>query len=403
MGHTAGTLAAGIAATLCMAGAAAAATVTYPDGKSEKLAPDREVTGPAVITSDSGKGTIRLRSGAVLRYLPKMAEGERTVENMFLSYGIADVDLDFDTRLATPAFWVLAESAGKRVRVTVTSLGTTRGENSTHVPTSHARAAKESGLVRLMIGQRGKAQIEAHLLAGQGAEMTRRADGAIGFRTDADNEWRDGRFRLIHPLDEGRSLDLYVPKASEGSLDPIAGAAADLRVSSRIWSWTAGGVLVLLAGREGETVRTMLIPGDHARTDGGALRRDEADPWPPEGGPATVARENSSRGIRPGTRFLSGRLEVVEMVADLTAEKPTLSFVLERTADGPAGPLPGKLEWSIEIQRLGSGHMWHQGRKYPVEGPLEKAGDRVTITKEWDGSRPEVAGAWPDLQVRVTK
>ena len=394
------TLAAGIAALLGAAGAADAADVTYPDGRREKIAPDTEVTGPAVITSDSGKGTIRLRSGAVLRYLFRETEGERTlpsgavesrtVETMFLKHGIADADLDFDTRLATPAFWLLAKDRGERVRATICSIDKT---------SSHARVDEGSGMARLYVGTVGENSMEANLLPGQGLKLVREKEGALRFRTDADNAWTPGPARILYPVADGRLCDVYVPKAAEGAIELLPGEEPRaLRVESSPWSWYEAPCHVRVTSKDGKASEASLRSGRWVRSTVDSLVSGDLDP-PIRGNSSSVAREDSNRGQRRGTRFLDGRLEVVDLRVDLVGEKPSITFVLERMAGDSPEPLPKDLVWSLEFGE--PGHMWHMGKKYPVTGNLDKPGDRVTLTTDLGGPRPEKAGLWPDLQVRV--
>lgn len=104
-----------VALVLVAPATAAAATVTWPDGKSETLAMSREVTGPAVVTSTDGKDTIRLQPGAVVQYMgtEKDDKGDLS-DSYFLKSGAVRADTGFYTRLATPSYWAFPESRGKR-------------------------------------------------------------------------------------------------------------------------------------------------------------------------------------------------------------------------------------------------------------------------------------------------
>ncbi len=219
-------------ALLLAAAPAAAATVTWPDGKQEPLEVGREVAGPAVVASADGKDTIRLRPGAILRALgTEVAADGAKAESFFLKSGAADADVGFFTRLATPAFWAFPADRKERAVFHAESFPGGRG---------YARAAKDSGLLRLLVNPGETVRREVQLGRDQGATVGLEKDG-VRFATDADNEWQEGKVRVLFPLAKDRFLDIYVPKASEGAV--LALGEDRVLVANGLSSWRGGRLL----------------------------------------------------------------------------------------------------------------------------------------------------------------
>jgi len=376
------------------AGPAFAGTVVFPDGRTEKLAPGKDVTGPAVVATDDGKGEIRLRPGAILRYIGEETgkSGNRT-ESFFLKEGAAEADLGFLSRLATPAFWVFPETSDGRVSVFVAA----RGSDSAYV-----RTVRTEGMARLVIGQVGASPLEAQLTARQGISLVRGKNGLVRFRTDADNEWDDGLARLIYPTDEGTLLDLYIPKGTAGSVGPVTGEARRVRVDSALESWGSGSIRVLWTRDHDEPLSTVMIqPGCGMTLTPSGLGGAAVASGPGPSPPSVFAREESSRGLRRGSLHLDGRVEVVEMSADLVSGKPSLSFVLENVDEkAPKEPI-GSLKYTVGFQRDGIamdlGAAFKEPR--PLSTPLGALGYRVTVAVEGLDPALDLAGAWPTLHL----
>jgi len=224
------------AALLLVAGTSAAATVAYPDGKTDRLTVNQEVKGPAVITSEGGKDKITLRKDAVLRFLgTDTDEKGNKAESFFLKSGACDADLGFFARLATPSFWAFPEKAGTRAAFYAETFPGGTG---------YARSSKGSGLVRLLVNPAAHGNLEIHLTESQGLTLQRNGDRDIRYSTDPHNEWRTGAVRMIYPLPTGLMVDLYIPKATSGSIAPKVGVAGKTDVSNLVTSWKSGRVWI---------------------------------------------------------------------------------------------------------------------------------------------------------------
>jgi len=267
-------LVASAAALLLAAAAAPAATVTWPDGRQEPLERDREVTGPAVVAAADGKDVIRLRPGAVLRFLGEEEDGKGgRAESFFLKSGGADADAGFRTRIAAGAFWAFPEGPGKRSAFHLAAFPGQR---------TYARTAKGSGLLRLLVGTGADGNREVHLLGGQGALVAREQDG-VRLATDLDNEGKEGSVRFFRPLAGGRLLDVYVPKATEAAVLP---AGDRILVASGLSSWRRGRVV-------------LRIPGEGDAASGGELGPGAAATIDPATGRFAAGTESASKAAAP--------------------------------------------------------------------------------------------------------
>jgi hypothetical protein len=233
---------------LTLAGAAAtagAATVDYKDGKApQRLTVGQEVKGPATVTGESAKDTLELRKDAVLRFLgTETDEKGNKAESFFLKSGSCDANLGFFTRLATPSFWAFPEKSGTRAQFYAESFSPASGG----APAGYARATEGSGLVRLLLNPSAYGNLEVHLKANQGATLQRSGDRDVRFTTDPHNEWKAGGVRMIYPLPTGLSIDLYIPKATSGSIAPKPGMAGKTDVSNAVTSWKSGKVWIATA------------------------------------------------------------------------------------------------------------------------------------------------------------
>ncbi len=270
--------------------AAEAATVTY-DGKTEKLAPNKEITGPAVVKSDDGKDSITLRKGAVVRYLgTETSDKGAKSEMFFLKSGGATADIGYLTRLSTPSFWAFPEKEGARASFYAETFG---------VNTGYARADGKTGLVRLLCDRDNMTEVQ--LKAGQGVTVERdpRNPMTIGFTTDADNEWRKGLVRVVYPLPTGLIIDLYVPKATSGAIRPKAGVVGKTEVENKVTSWKSG------------KIRIVTVLGDSATGEG-------------EIGPGVIATiDNASGRIEIG--FVKVEFATLKAAVGLTSEFESLA------------------------------------------------------------------------------
>lgn len=251
---------------LLLAGAALAqaATVTYPDGKTEKLSPNKEVSGPAEVRSDDGKDSIRLRKGAVLRFLgTETSDKGAKAEMFFLKSGGADVNTGYFSRVSTPTFWAFPEKEGSRASFYAETFG---------VNTGYARAAKGSGIVRLLADRESMTEVQIKADQGVTVERSPSAPGAIGYTTDADNEWRNGLVRVIYPLPTGLIIDVYVPKATSGSVRPKVGVSGKTEVENKVTSWKSGKMRIVTLLGDSTTGEGEIGPGVIATIDNASGR-----------------------------------------------------------------------------------------------------------------------------------
>jgi hypothetical protein len=252
---------------LASAAAASAADVKFEDGRVQKLEEGSEVVGPATITADNGKDTVILRKGAVLRYLPTQSEQGIVVENLFLKSGAADVDTSFNTRVATPAFWAYPEKATARAAFYVETFDS---------QTAYARLRQSDGRLRLFVSQVGNNVQEAQLGPNQGLTL-QRSGGSLRFTTDPHNEWESEKtglagVRVVYPLSTGLLVDLYVPKATTGSIGAKAGQAGKTDVSNMVTSWKSGKVRIQTSLGGSMTGEGNIGPGISATIDNASGR-----------------------------------------------------------------------------------------------------------------------------------
>jgi hypothetical protein len=284
---------AGPAVVLGAACLASAATVTYPDGKSVKLSGGNEVTGPCTVVSENGKDRIDLRKGAVLRYIGTETDAKGNVaEMLFLKSGAADVDTSFFTRVATSAFWAFPEKAGSRAKFYTEAFD---------AKTAYARTAPGSSLVRLVAGSVDNMPMEAQLSAEQGVTLQRSGE-SLRFTTDPHNAWSDaasGGVRVLYPLSTGLLVDLYVPKATSGSVGPKAGASGKTDVANLVTSWKSGKI--------------------HIQTSLGGSMTGEGDIGPG----VTAAVDNQSGRIEIG--FVKVEFATLKAAVSLTSEFASLA------------------------------------------------------------------------------
>lgn len=246
-------------ALLLAASTSAAATVTIGGGKPERLAVNQEVTGPAVINSENGKDTITLRKDAVVRFLgTDTDEKGNKAEEFYLKSGACDADLGFFARLATPAFWVFPEKSGARAVFYAEAFPGGMG---------YARAARGSGLVRLQLNQGTNGSLEVNLNENQGLTLQRTGERDLRFSTDPHNEWTKGAVRLIYPLATGLTIDLYIPKATSGSIAPQAGTSGKTEVKNMVTSWKSGRIWIATAKGGAQINADGIGPGVTATID----------------------------------------------------------------------------------------------------------------------------------------
>jgi hypothetical protein len=220
--------------------AARADTVTYPGKAPEKLKPGQEVTGPAVINGANEKDSLTLRKGTVVRF-EGTAKDEKgtTAESYFLKSGAVEGHVGFLTRMATPGFWVLPSKQGERISYFA---------ESSAANTGYARAEKGSGLVRLVVDvdKNTGALTEVHVQDGQGVTVDRTptTNGAsqMAYTTDAHNDFKKGRVRVLFPLNTGLLIDLAVAKATTGFIRP--GQPGKTEVANSVASWKSGKIRI---------------------------------------------------------------------------------------------------------------------------------------------------------------
>lgn len=93
----------------------------------------------------------------------------------------------------------------------------------------------------------------------------------------------------------------------------------------------------------------------------------------------TTACEATSLGLKQGSTFLGGAVEVVDLEGDLAAEKPNLRFTLQNVGDkGEIGTLMYTCQFfSRDGKLIPLGKRFYQLKA--LEKPLGKKGDKVTI------------------------
>jgi hypothetical protein len=245
-------------------GTADAATVKYADGKTERLTVGQEVKGPCSVIGENAKDTIELRKDAVLRFLgTETDEKGNKAESFFLKSGACDANLGFFTRLATPSFWAFPEKSGTRAQF----YAETFAPAASGAPAGYARAGDGSGLVRLLLNPSAYGNLEVHLRPNQGTTLQRVGDRDVRFTTDPHNAWKDGGVRMVYPLPTGLSIDLYIPKATSGSIAPRAGVAGKTDVSNAVTSWKSGKVWIATAKGTATLQQDGIGPGVTATID----------------------------------------------------------------------------------------------------------------------------------------
>lgn len=223
-------------ALLLASGSSFAATVTYPDKKTERLTVSQEVKGPCTITSENGKDTIDLRKDAVVRFLGTDTDDKgNKAESFFLKSGAVDANLGFFARLATPSFWAFPEKSGGRAAFYAETFPGGMG---------YARAAKGSGPLRLVVNPASYGILEVLLNENQGLTLQRVGERDVRFTTDPHNEWRKGAVRMIYPLPTGLTIDLFIPKATSGTIAPKVGVAGKTDVENKGTSWKSGRIWI---------------------------------------------------------------------------------------------------------------------------------------------------------------
>lgn len=259
-------------ALLASAGVARAGTFTGSDGVPRKLALNQEVTGPGKITGLDPQDTIELRKDAVLRFLGTETDGKgNKAESFFLKSGSCDANLGFFTRLATPSFWAFPEKSGTRAQFYAESFAPApaSGGAPAGTPASYARATEGSGMVRLLLNpsKSGNVNLEVHLKANQGVTLQRSGDRDVRFTTDPHNDWKAGGVRMIYPLPTGLTIDLYIPKATSGSIAPKPGVAGKTDVKNDQTSWKSGKILIATAKGNTTLQQDGIGPGVTATID----------------------------------------------------------------------------------------------------------------------------------------
>lgn len=119
----------------------------------------------------------------------------------------------------------------------------------------------------------------------------------------------------------------------------------------------------------------------------------------------TAPRESSSRGLRHGSILLAGRVEVVDMSANLTppdGQKPTLSFTIEHVdSRNPDGSIEGM---RYIVQFFGQdGRLVDLGRRFytlkPVGKNLSRIGETATFEVGGLDAVQGLAGSQPVLRL----
>jgi hypothetical protein len=153
----------------------------------------------------------------------------------------------------------------------------------------------------------------------------------------------------------------------------------------------------------GKTVEDLPIPAPATRTGKPLFARVVI----PEGTQVrmTAPRESSSRGLRHGSILLAGKVEVVDMAANLTppdGQKPTLSFTIEHVdSRNPDTPIEGM---RYIVQFFGQdGKLVDLGRRFyslkPVGKNLGKLGETATFEVGGLDAVQGLAGSQPVLRL----
>jgi len=104
--------------------------------------------------------------------------------------------------------------------------------------------------VRLLVNPASHGNLEIHLTENQGLTLQRIGERDIRFSTDPHNEWRNdsevrrGAVRMMYPLPTGLTVDLYIPKATSGSISPKEGVSGKTEVENKVTSWKSGKIWI---------------------------------------------------------------------------------------------------------------------------------------------------------------
>jgi hypothetical protein len=111
----------------------------------------------------------------------------------------------------------------------------------------------------------------------------------------------------------------------------------------------------------------------------------------------TAARETPDSGLRRGTQFLGGKIEVVKIEGDLVPVdgKVKLAYTLESTSETEVGNLRYMVQFFKDGKALDLGR--RVGSFRPAGKPLGKTGDQVVVEVSMDASG--LAGSKPVLRV----
>ena len=243
-------------ALLGIAGSAAAGTIQFADGKTERLVPGKEYSGPGKVLGVVDTDVIELKAKATIRFLGTTTDEKgHKAESYFLKNGACTANLGFFTRIATPAFWAFPEKQDAKSMLYVETFD---------VNTAYARTAAGSGMVRLVTSSDPWGIQEVQLGEKQGVTIQR---GSIKFTTDSHNDWAKGAVRVLYPLSTGLLIDLYVPKATAGYVMSDPKNPGKTLVKNDTTSWKSGAVRIVTSLGNTEVSADDLKPGVEATID----------------------------------------------------------------------------------------------------------------------------------------
>jgi len=215
-------------------------------------------------------------------------------------------------------------------------------------------------------------------------------DGDGAFRPARDGEWVVSGVRLLAPAFDAAASTATFGVRNEAGLD-----LHDL-ILSVIFKCPPDDPGGSFRPRF-ETVEVPLAKGEMRMVRVSLTRREDGAPTAfrvAAGIPEFLARREEDR---PGTTFLGGLLECRELVADLTAEKPTVEVGLAAVPGMAAAAALPPLEAQLLLARTGR-LVW---RGPWILLPRADAGNAEVRTVRWDLSRaPGVAGCAIYLRVR---
>jgi hypothetical protein len=112
---------------------------------------------------------------------------------------------------------------------------------------------------------------------------------------------------------------------------------------------------------------------------------------------STAARETPDTGLRRGTQFLGGKVEVVKIEGDMVPRdgKVNLAYTLESTSDNDVGNLRYMVQFYKDGKALDLGR--RVGSFRPASKPLGKRGDQVVVEVSMESTG--LSGAKPVLRV----